>query len=261
PGRGEPAVGDARGAVDGRSGARADPVLDGLDGTQGHLRVLHDEAPLRRHRFAGEETLHEVEGLFEGRRTLLDVGAHGEELRLAIAQTALEDEAAARDGGQGADLLGDEHGVPQGQEKEAARGLVVPLREQPAHHGHVLVVNARRRVVIAHEERVEAGALRGGRALDHPARALVRILDSVAARERDAESHRVSPTACRTAWVVMGRSVNRCPVASLTALAMAAGAATTGGSPTPLAPKGPCSDGTSTSTARTGGTCSLPGMA
>src|SRR5207244_5614004 len=53
PGPGEPAVGDARGAVDGRSGARADPVLDGLDGTQGHLRVLHDEAPLRRHRFAG----------------------------------------------------------------------------------------------------------------------------------------------------------------------------------------------------------------
>ena len=191
PGRGEPAVGDARGAVDGRTGAGTDPVLDGLGGTERHLRVLHHEASLRRHRFAGEEALHEAEGLFEGRRALLDVGAHGEELRLAIAQTALEDEAAARDGGQGADLLGDEHGVPQGQEKEAARGLVVPLREQPAHHRHVLVVHARRGVMIAHEEGIEADALRGCRALDHPARAFARVRDVVAARERDAELHGV----------------------------------------------------------------------
>ena len=47
----------------------------------------------------------------------------------------------------------------------------------------------------------------------------------------------------------------------MTALAMAAGAATTGGSPTPLAPKGPCSDGTSTKTARTAATVSEAGIA
>jgi hypothetical protein len=45
---------------------------------------------------------------------------------------------------------------------------------------------------------------------------------------------------------VMGSSVIRAPVASATALAMAAGAGTIGGSPTPRAPKGPAGDGTST---------------
>src|SRR3970040_1463260 len=46
----------------------------------------------------------------------------------------------------------------------------------------------------------------------------------------------------------MGSSVKRCPVASLTALAMAAGAPITGGSPTPFAPNGPSPEGPSTRT-------------
>src|SRR5262249_59425563 len=43
-----------------------------------------------------------------------------------------------------------------------------------------------------------------------------------------------------------GSSVSRTPVASSMALAMAAGAGTIGGSPTPRAPKGPCGAGFST---------------
>src|SRR5438132_10684416 len=45
---------------------------------------------------------------------------------------------------------------------------------------------------------------------------------------------------------VIGIWVMRTPTASLMALAIAAATGTTGGSPTPLAPKGPSSEGTST---------------
>src|SRR5512143_456876 len=58
------------------------------------------------------------------------------------------------------------------------------------------------------------------------------------------------PSALATASAIRsglsGSSVRRTPTASWTALAMAAGAGTIGGSPTPRAPKGPAGDGTST---------------
>ncbi len=53
---------------------------------------------------------------------------------------------------------------------------------------------------------------------------------------------------------VIGSSVRRAPVAPAIALAIAGGAATTGGSPTPLAPKGPSGAGTSTIRVSIGGT-------
>src|SRR5215472_17231396 len=87
--------------------ARPDPILYGLGGARHHPRVLDDEAPLGGHRLAREQALDDVEGLLEGGRPLLEIGTHGKELRLAIAQAALEDETAARDGGERTDLLGD----------------------------------------------------------------------------------------------------------------------------------------------------------
>src|SRR5947209_5095182 len=53
--------------------------------------------------------------------------------------------------------------------------------------------------------------------------------------------------AAKTRSGVMGSCVIRTPTASLMALATAAATGTTGGSPTPLAPNGPSSEGTSTS--------------
>jgi hypothetical protein len=53
---------------------------------------------------------------------------------------------------------------------------------------------------------------------------------------------------------VIGSSVMRAPVASATAFAIAAGAGTIGGSPTPRAPNGPAGDGTSTMIVSMGGT-------
>ena len=71
---------------------------------------------------------------------MLQVGAHRVELLRAVADTALQDEAALGDRRKRADLLGDEHGLPERQEEEASRGRVAPLGEQAAEHGHVLVV-------------------------------------------------------------------------------------------------------------------------
>src|SRR5215470_8316731 len=115
--------------------------------------MLDDEAPLGGDRLAREQALDDVEGLREGGRPLLEIGAHGEELRLAIAKAALEDEAAARDGGERADLLGDQDGIPEGEEEQATRGAVRPFREHAAEHRHVLVVRSGRGVMIAYEER------------------------------------------------------------------------------------------------------------
>src|SRR5262249_3059738 len=134
---------------------------------------------------AREQALDDVEGLLEGGRPLLEIGAHGEELRLAVALAALEDETAARDGGERADLLGDQHGIPEREEEEATRGAVRPFRKHAAEHRHILIVRSRRGVMIAHEERVQARAGGGRRALDHPSRALARVRHGMTARQGD----------------------------------------------------------------------------
>ena len=113
-----------------------------------------------------------------------------------VAEPALEDEAPAHEGGQRADLLGDQHRIPERQQEEAARRLVAPLREQAAQHRHVLVVLARRGVVIADEERVEVGPAGRRRALDHEARARARVLHHVATRQRNPQTHANPPRAC-----------------------------------------------------------------
>ena len=59
----------------------------------------------------------------------------------------------------------------------------------------------------------------------------------------------------------MGRDSTRAPLASAIAFAIAAATGTTGGSPTPLAPYGPRSEGTSTSVARIVGTSEARGSA
>src|SRR5438105_8647070 len=135
--------------------------------------------------------------------TRLERGAHRAELRVVLAEPALEDEAPAHDRGQRADLLGDQHGIPERQQEEAPGRFVAPLREQTPEHRHVLVVLARRRVMVADEQRVEVGLPRGGRALDHDARALTRILDGVGAGERDADSQ------CRTSSSLPSASLKR----------------------------------------------------
>ena len=72
------------------------------------------------------------EGLLEGRGPLLDLGPHGRELRLAVAQPALDDEAPAGDGGQGAHLLGEQDGIPHGQQERGSRPAGRPTRRAGA---------------------------------------------------------------------------------------------------------------------------------
>jgi len=155
------------------------------------------------HDLAGEQTPDDAERLLERRRPLLDVGAHGQELRLVVAQAGLHDEAAARDGGERADLLGDQHRVPQRKQEQAPGGLVAPLRQQTAHDRDVLVVRPRCRVVIADEERIEPGTLRGGRALDQEARGLARVANLVGAGQRDADAHHAG----RKRWLPFSRTM------------------------------------------------------
>src|SRR5438445_10265559 len=128
----------------------------------------------------------------EGRGPKFEARAHRRELRLVVAEAAREDEAAACDRREGPDLLGDEHGIPEGQQEQAAGRCLTPLGEEPPEDRDVLVVRARRRVVITDEQGVETGLARGSGPLDHPARALSRILHRMTARQRDSDSHRLA---------------------------------------------------------------------
>src|SRR5262249_30026610 len=130
------------------------------------------------------EALDDRQRLLEGRRTVLEPRAHRRELRLVVAEAALDDEAAAGDRREGADLLGDEDRIPQRQEEQAAGGGVAPLGQQAAEDRNVLVIGRRRRVMVADEERIEARLARGVGALDHPAGAVARILHGVIARQQ-----------------------------------------------------------------------------
>src|SRR5262249_32345672 len=117
-----------------------------------HHGVLEGEATTSAHSLAAEQALDDPERFFERGGPLLDLGAHGGELRLPVAEPALNDEAALGDGRQGAHLLRHQYGVPERQQEEAAGRLIAPLREQTPGDWNVLVVGRRRRVVVAHEK-------------------------------------------------------------------------------------------------------------
>src|SRR5437867_9416420 len=186
-GRSEPAIAEARGAIDGDLRAGADPDLDRLGRRRRDPRVPDGEAPGRRHDLAREKPADDRERFLERRRARRQARAHRGELALVVAEAALEDEASPRERRQRPHLLRHEDRIPERQ--EAAGGPVSPLGEQSPEHRDVLVVGHGGRVVVAEEERVEPRLPGRPRALDHPARALTRVLHRVTARERDPGSH------------------------------------------------------------------------
>ena len=75
-----------------------------------------------------------------------------------------------RHGGQGPDLLGHQHRVPQRDEEQAANRAVGPFRQHATEHGHVLHVPSRTGgVVVAKGQGVEAGPVGGLRLAEHRA--------------------------------------------------------------------------------------------
>ena len=174
---GEPAIAQAGGAVDGRRRVTADPHLERLGGHGGDLRAVDV--------LARAETANDVERVLEAGDASVDVDVHGRELLGAAADGALHDEAPGRDGRQRADLLGDEHRVPQREQVERAGRPFVPLGQQPAEHRGVLVVGDGHAVVVADEERVEPCVACGPRPLDHPPRSGAPIVDHVAGQRVD----------------------------------------------------------------------------
>ena len=136
-----------------------------------------------------EQPPNRVEAGLEARRTTAERHAQGPELVGTAADRGLHHEAPPGDRRQRADLLRQQHRVPERQQEERARGVVAPLREQAADNRDVLVVDARRGgVVVAHEQRVEPGAVRRSGPLDHPARARPRLRD-ISAPHRHPDSH------------------------------------------------------------------------
>ena len=88
-------------------------------------------------------------------------------------------------------------GFQSGRRKSAPNGSIAPLREAAPQDRHVLVVRARRGVMIADEERIEARAARGRRALDHVSRTGPSVDAAEAAGERDADLLISSPALSR----------------------------------------------------------------
>jgi hypothetical protein len=164
---------------------------DGLGRTQRELCVRDLEAPGRVHHLARQQPSDDVERFLESRRTGPDVGAHRGEPVLAPAEAALHDEGPLRDGGQGPDLLGDQHRVPQWEQEQAPCRGRAPFCEKAAKDRGVLVVRRGGHVLIADKQGIEPGVAGRCGPLDHPARALTRIFAiRVIARERDPDLHR-----------------------------------------------------------------------
>ena len=109
------------------------------------------------------------------RPRVLHRGAHGGELAVAAADAGLDDERRVGERRQRADVLGDEHRVPQRQQEQAPDRAVAPLGQQPAEHRRVLVVGRRHGVMVAERQRVQLRPLGGLGPLDHPAGTLAGI--------------------------------------------------------------------------------------
>jgi hypothetical protein len=177
-------------AVDGRRCAGADPDLYGLGGTQRQARFGDPEPPGGTHRLTRQQAPDNVEAFLESRRARPDVCAHRGEPGLAPAEPALHDEGTLSDGGQGPDLLGHQHRVPQREQEQAPGRGLAPLREQPPEHRRVLIIGRGRDVLIADKQGIERRTAGRRGSLDHPARSLARIFSvRVIARERDPKSH------------------------------------------------------------------------
>ena len=106
---------------------------------------------------ARQQPADDVEARLQGPGPAREPGSHPPELVLAVAQPHLEHEGTLGQGRQGADLLGHQHRVPQGQQEQRPRRPVAPLGQQAAEDRDVLEVGRPGHVVVADEQRVEAG--------------------------------------------------------------------------------------------------------
>jgi hypothetical protein len=102
-----------------------------------------------------EQCLHEADGALRVGAPVPHVLAHGRE-PVAVTCADLDDERSRRQRRQGPDLLGHEHGVPEGGQEQAAGRPLVPRPEDAAEQGHVRQEEVRAGgVVVADGEAVQ----------------------------------------------------------------------------------------------------------
>src|SRR5205823_6402450 len=80
PGRREPGIAEARGAVDGGLGGRADPHVDRLGRARRDARTVELVAAVAAHRLPRKQATDRAERLLEGRGPVFDAGPHRVEL-------------------------------------------------------------------------------------------------------------------------------------------------------------------------------------
>ena len=123
-------------------------------------------------RLAMQKGLDDEDALLETGSPLTQIDSHGPELARAATEAGLDDERPRRHGGQGPDLLGHQHRMPQRDEKQAAGRAVGPLRQKATEHRDVLhVPGGTGGVVITQGQGIEAGAGGGLRLAEHRKRA------------------------------------------------------------------------------------------
>src|SRR5262249_42653557 len=125
-------------AVDGRGCAGADPYLDGLGRGPRPTRFGDPEPPGGTPPPPRPQAPDNVESFLESRRSRPRVGAHGGKPSLAPAEPALHDKPALGNGRQRPDLLGHQHRVPQGEQKQAPGRGLAPFGEKAPEHWRVL---------------------------------------------------------------------------------------------------------------------------
>ena len=145
-----PAVAEPGGPVDRLRHPTADPPFRPLRRQRGDPGPVDGEQ-VAVHRLAPQQGLDDEDALLEPGGPLAQIGSHGPELAAAAAEAGLDDERAGRHGGQRPDLLGHQHRMPQGDEKQAADRAVRPFGQEATEHRHVLHIPGRTGGVVVAE--------------------------------------------------------------------------------------------------------------
>jgi hypothetical protein len=105
-------------------------------------------------------------------------------------QPALHDEPPWHDGSQGRDLLRKQNRVPEWQQVQGTRWLVVPVSQYTAEDGRILIVGVIGNMMITDKEAIQICLTRSLCPFHHETSAYSGVFDSIGRLNGNSDTHR-----------------------------------------------------------------------